>query len=83
MSAKATSMLNHLNDKGTYVAGWGFVSLVIQEMNIDSVLKVIVALLTVIVLYFTILEKLHKIRLTKLQIEGEIKHHHIPKEEDV
>jgi len=82
VDAKQTSMLSHLNDKGTYAAGWGIVSLVIQELNIDSILKVAVGMLTVAVLYFTIQEKRRKIRLTDLQIQGEMKHHHIPKEED-
>jgi fructose-1-phosphate kinase PfkB-like protein len=82
VDAKPANMLSHLHDKGTYAAGWGIVSLVIQELNIDSTLKVVVGLFTIAVLYFTIQEKRHKIKLTKLQIEGEIKEHHLPKEED-
>ena len=82
MDAKPVSMLSHLNDKGTYAAGWGVVSLVIQELNIDSILKVVVGLFTITVLYFTIQEKRRKIRLTELQIQGEMKQHNIPKEDD-
>jgi len=76
-----TQYLTHLHDKGTYAAILGVVTWALQELNIDGTIKILVGLFTLGVLFYTILEKRLKIRLTKLQIACQKKEHNLTEED--
>lgn len=76
-----TEYLSHLHDKGTYAGALGIAWMIFSSLDVDALLKLLVGIFTLGVLFYTILEKRQKIRLTKLQIEAEKKFHHIEEED--
>jgi len=74
-------LLSHLHDKGTYAAALGTAAWFAQQLDIDSAIKVLIGVFTLLVLFFTIQEKRQKIRLTKLKIQTEKKEHNLSEED--